>query len=206
MPEITLGGRRVELPASAETLTGNVYLSVTPEMASGRTLKVSRQAGVPAWGGVMRQYVAPAAKVKAQSVPQLKITKQLLPVKLTQSGSKASKDTRRFHKGELIRVTLTLVSDRDLDYLFISDRRGAFMQPADQLTSYEINDGVWLLRETRNTATNFFITRLPKGKYVISYEVNADRDGEYSTGIATAQSQYYPLITAHSAGCMVNVE
>lgn len=80
------------------------------------------------------------------------------------------------------------------------------MQPADQLTSYEINDGVWLLRETRNTATNFFITRLPKGKYVISYEVNADRDGEYSTGIATAQSQYYPLITAHSAGCMVNVE
>ena len=79
------------------------------------------------------------------------------------------------------------------------------MQPESQLTSYTLENGLWILRETRDSATNFYITHLPKGQYIISYDVYADRDGEYSTGIATAQSQYYPMITAHSAGCVVKV-
>lgn len=205
-PEITLGGRRLTLPSEAQMLTGNFYLDLTPSQASGRELKITRPAGVPAWGGVLRQYLMPAAEVKAASVPQMSVTKQLLPITLSTSGEVAGKDTGRFSKGDLIRVTLILQTDRDLDYVMIRDCRGAFMQPKEQLTQYEVNDGIWVLRETRNTATNFFLTRLPKGQYILTYDVYADRDGEYSTGIATAQSQYYPLITAHSAGALITVK
>ncbi len=165
-----------------------------------------RNGKVPAWGGVLRQYVAPVMEVKAQSVPQLKITKSLLPIESTPAGEKALKASTHFKKGDRIRVTLTLEADRDMDYILIRDSRGGCMQPADQLTEYEVQNGLWILRETRTSATNLYLTRLPKGKFIITYDVFADRDGDYSTGIATAQSQYYPLITAHSAGCVVKVD
>lgn len=205
-PRISIDGKEIPLPSEAEALTGNIYLDLSPRQASGKRLEIVRQDGVPAWGAVLRQYVAPAASVKAQSMPQLSVTKQLLPIEMTQGGEKAGKSTTSFSKGDLIRVTMTLVTDRDLDYVLIRDQRGAFMQPQSQLTSYTVEDGLWVLRETRNSATNFYLTHLPKGQYIITYDVYADRDGEYSTGIATAQSQYYPMITAHSAGCIVKVE
>ncbi|MDE5902685.1 MAG: hypothetical protein K2H21_05650, partial [Muribaculaceae bacterium] len=201
-----IDGKEIPLPSEAEALTGNIYLDLSPRQASGKRLEIVRQDGVPAWGAVLRQYVAPAASVKAQSMPQLSVTKQLLPIEMTQGGEKAGKSATSFSKGDLIRVTMTLVTDRDLDYVLIRDQRGAFMQPQSQLTSYTVEDGLWVLRETRNSATNFYLTHLPKGQYIITYDVYADRDGEYSTGIATAQSQYYPMITAHSAGCIVKVE
>lgn len=204
-PVITLGGAPLELP-SGQSLTGNIWLSLTPEQASGKMLAVRRSASTPAWGGVMRQFVSPVKDVRMASVPQLKVTKRLLPIETTSSGQVASKESTLFSKGDLVRVTLTLEADRDLDYVIVNDRRGAFMQPTEQLTDYTLQNGLWILRETRNTATNFYLTKLPKGSYIISYDVYADRDGEYSTGIATAQSQYYPMITAHSAGCLVTVE
>lgn len=204
-PTITLNGRALDLN-DAQALTGNIYIDLSPQEASGATLSVSCNASTPAWGGVLRQYVAPIRNIKAHSVPQLKVTKRLLPIETATGGEKAHAASTSFHKGDLIRVTLTLETDRDLDYVLINDRRGAFMQPAEQLTTYTVENGLWLLRETRNTATNFYLTRLPKGEYILTYDVYADRDGEYSTGIATAQSQYYPMITAHSAGCLVTVE
>lgn len=205
-PEITLDGKPIPLPSDAEMLTGNIYVNLDPSQVSGGELKISRHPGLPAWGGVLRQYLMPAADVKAADVPQLSVTKQLLPITLTASGEEAGKNSGKFRKGDLIRVTLTLQSDRDLDYILIRDCRGAFMQPKEQLTQYEVNDGVWVLRETRRSATNFYLTRLPKGSYILTYDVYADRDGEYSTGIATAQSQYYPMITAHSAGALITVK
>lgn len=204
-PRIRIDGHDLTLPSGAEALTGNVYLDLSAKQASGKRLEISRSDAVPAWGAVLRQYVAPAASVSAQAMPQLGVTKQLLPIEIAQDGEKAMTASTKFRKGELIRVTLTLVSDRDLDYVLVNDRRGAFMQPESQLTSYTLENGLWILRETRDSATNFYITHLPKGQYIISYDVYADRDGEYSTGIATAQSQYYPMITAHSAGCVVKV-
>lgn len=204
-PVITLDGEPLILPAG-ESLAGNIWLSFTPGQASGKILAIKRLASTPAWGGVLRQHVAPVKDVKMASVPQLKVTKRLIPVVNSSSGQVASKAATRFSKGELVRVTLTLETDRDLDYVIVNDCRGAFMQPADQLTEYTFQNGLWILRETRNSATNFYMTSLPKGSFIITYDVYADREGEYSTGITTTQSQYYPLITAHSAGCLVSVE
>lgn len=183
----------------------NGYLNLDPLQASGATLTVHRHGNSPAWGGVMCQYIAPIRDVKAHSVPQLEIKKELLPIEADGSSRKAGKDTGKFRKGDRVRVTLTLSTDRELDYLLITDRLGSWMQPSEQLTQYELTDGLWMLRETRKADVNFYITRIPKGKYIISYEVNAARDGEYSNGIASAQSQYYPMITAHSAGRVIIV-
>lgn len=202
---VALGGREIHLPVAGDNLPGNFYVNLDPVEASGTTLTIHRHGATPSWGGVVSQYIAPIKDVKAHSVPQLMIEKSLLPVSAGTDGRKVGKDSFVFRKGDRVRVTLTLTSDRDLDYVLITDRLGAWMQPAAQLTEYMAQDGLWMLRETRKADVNFFITRMPKGKYVISYEINADRDGEYSSGIAVAQSQYYPLITAHTAGRVVKI-
>lgn len=202
---ITLDGRELRLPDDPANLPGNFYVNIDPVNGEESVLTIHRHGRTPAWGGVVSQYVAPIQDVRAHEVPQLKVEKALLPVAVGEGGKTASKDATTFKKGDRVRVTLTLTADRELDYLLLTDRLGAWMQPADQLTEYISQDGLWMLRETRTADVNFYITRLPKGKYVISYEVNAARDGEYSNGIAAAQSQYYPLITAHSAGRIINV-
>mgnify|MGYP007094136282 CR=1 FL=1 len=46
---------------------------------------------------------------------------------------------------------------------------------------------------------------MPKGQYVIEYEMNVNNAGTYSLGIATLQSQYAPEMTAHSAGTALTV-
>lgn len=202
--EVYLNDHPIELP-SEEEMFGNISISLDPALASNGKLIIHRHGETPAWGGVISQYVAPIAEVKAADVPQLKIEKRLIPISVTEKGVKGGKDTGSFKKGERIRVTLTVTTDRELDYVLISDKLGAWMQPAEQLTRYEWQDGIGFLRETRQSDVNFYITRLPKGKFIINYEVNADRDGEYSTGIAAAQSQYYPLFTAHTAGRVIQV-
>ena len=108
--------------------------------------------------------------------------------------------------GDRIRVTLTIVCDRDMDYVAVTDGRSACLEPAEQLSGYTSSDGLWFYREVRNDATNLFIPFLPKGTHVISYDCFADREGTYSLGIATAQSQYAPMIVAHSAGALITVE
>lgn len=108
--------------------------------------------------------------------------------------------------GDRVRVTLTIACDSDLEYVAVTDPRAACLEPADQISSYTQSDGVWFYREVRDAATNLFIPFLSKGTHVISYDCFTDRAGEYSLGVANAQSQYAPTITAHSAGTLLRVE
>ncbi len=184
----------------------NGYVNLDPAVASGKTLTIHRHGDSPAWGGVMSQYVAPIQDIKAHEVPQLKIKKALLPIEVADGKRNAGKDTDKFSKGDRIRVTLTIETDRDMDYVLLTDRLGSWMQPTEQLTEYQYSEGLWFLRETRRADVNFYLTQIPKGRYVLSYEVTAARDGRYSTGIASAQSQYYPMIISHTGGRIISVE
>ncbi|MDE6811010.1 MAG: hypothetical protein K2J15_01535, partial [Muribaculaceae bacterium] len=162
---IMLGNKEISVPANAQLLTGNFCLNLDTADASGEELHIVRNNSSPAWGGVMNQYIAPIKDVKASGVPQLKISKMLLPLTTEKDGIKASRPSTVFHKGDRVKVTLTIESDRDLDYILISDQLGAWMQPASQLTEYGFQDGLLMLTETRTSKKNYYITRMPKGKY-----------------------------------------
>ncbi len=59
--------------------------------------------------------------------------------------------------------------------------------------------------EPRNSQTNLFISHLGKGVHTLTYDCYVQQQGEFALGIATAQSQYAPLIVAHSAGRILTV-
>lgn len=200
LPEVYLNGEKLELPRIAAK-TGAFTLSLTGKRGE---VKIHRNASGPAWGGVVSQYVAPIREVKKEGNAQLSISKALYTVTADEDGSRAI--TGSLAQGDKVRVTLTLKTDRDLQYVVVKDNRSALLEPAEQVSDYTSTGGVWYYKEVRNEATNLFIPYLPKGTHIITYDCYVDRAGSYSLGIATAQSLYAPSITAHSSGELVKTD
>lgn len=196
-PVVKLDGCEIAIP-NPDNKIGSFTINLDAEAASGAQLEFIRRGDGPAWGGVVSQFTMPITEVKEASIPELSIRKEVSAVSPTADGIAASGDNPQV--GDKVKVTLTVVCDMDLDYVAITDPRAACLQPVEQLSGYERNDGLWMYREVRSNVTNLFITTLPKGTYVFSYDCYVDRTGEYSLGVATAQSQYAPTITAHSGG------
>lgn len=203
LPKITLGGKEIT-PSRAAKLTGAFTINITAKDASNATLTVEKSGAAPSWGGVVAQFVAPIREVKAAEITQLSIRKEVYSLLPDKDGYKVTDSEVKV--GDKIRVTLFITTDRDLDYVAVTDSRAACLEPAEQLSEYTSSDGIYYYREVRDQATNLFIRFLPKGTHVISYDCYADREGTYSLGIATAQSQYGPVITAHSAGATLTVK
>ncbi|MDE6339341.1 MAG: hypothetical protein K2K97_06095, partial [Muribaculaceae bacterium] len=198
--EITIDGEAVNVDR-VSALTGN--LSVSVNVKGKGSLLIKRSGAGPAWGGLISQYVSPIDKVKSEGIPELSVEKRLYAVTNDADGTTAGAGDLRV--GDKVRVTLTVVADRDLEYVAIMDARSACLEPAEQVSGYSASDGVWMYKEVRDDSTNLFIPFLSKGTHVISYECYVDRAGIYTLGIASAQSQYAPTIAAHSAGSVIIV-
>lgn len=201
-PVISLGGTKITL-TEEEIGTGVLTIALDPKIASGKELKIERLSSAPAWGGVISQYVSPIKSVKAEKCENLSIDKKLLVISESESGEVASEGPVKV--GDRVRVTLTITCDKDMNYVALIDERGAALEPDDQISRYVVKDGLWAYREVRDSKTSFFIEFLPKGVNVITYDCHADRAGDYSIGIASVQSQYSPLQTAHSAGAVISI-
>ena len=208
-PSISIDGKPLDLSGS-DILTGIATVQLDPKLTSGKILTVEKSGDVPAWGGVISQYIAPMKDVKADRCDNLRIEKQLLLL-TEENGVETARNVNLNGKqtlkpGDKVRVTLTLTCGKDMDYVAVIDERSACLEPADQISGYRFADGLGLYREVRDTKTSFFIGYLPKGVNVISYDCYVDREGEYALGIASAQSQYSPLQSAHSAGATLKVK
>ena len=53
--------------------------------------------------------------------------------------------------------------------------------------------------------TNFFVSWLPHGEYVLRYRVRPTTPGTYRIGAAVMQSMYAPEFAAHSSGFTLKV-
>lgn len=201
-PEITLGGKPIDVSGS-EMLTGMLTVSLDPDDVSGKKLVVKKGSSAPVWGGVISQYVAPISDVKRADCENLKVEKKILVVSDTEGGEKLTDAPLKV--GDKVRVTITLTCDKDMNYVALIDERAACLEPDEQLSGYAFKDGLGVYREVRDSKTSFFIGFLPKGVNVISYDCHVDREGKYALGIASAQSQYSPSQTAHSAGSVITV-
>lgn len=188
---ITVDGKRLDSDRM-DKLTGQVIAEI-PD-AKGR-LEITRTAEGPAWGAVIERSTQVMKDIKAHSIPELSVTKELF---LRTDKGWAPSNT--FTVGQVVKVRLVINSMRDMDYVTLVDNRAATFEPVVQTPRPVYCDGIVFYLENRDAATNLFIDRLPKGQYVIEYEMNVNNAGTYSSGIATLQSQYAPEMTAHSAG------
>lgn len=202
IPVVTIDGKRVETPASA-SLSGSVVLPLNPSEVSGKVLKLTKGDGNPLWGGVISQYIAPAAEIRNADCENLRIEKRIVVVETGAKGKVAREG--KLKVGDKVRVTLSVTCGKDMDYVAVIDERAACLEPSDQISEYTFSDGLGMYREVRDSRTSFFIGFLPKGVSVISYDCTVDRPGTYTSGVASAQSQYAPQQVAHSAAPLLVV-
>ena len=200
-PQIKVGNIKIDTDA-ATPYFGYIRQSIDMKRNDG-SISIRRDKGCPAWGAVYCQYNAPADSVKSHANADIRIEKQFY---VYNSANTLRPDaTTEFAVGDRIQVRLTIRSERDLDFVALTDNRGACFEPADQLSVYEWQDGTGSYRETRDSATNIFFSHISKGTYVITYDVYANNAGTYTSGIASLQCQYAPALTSHSAGTSLTV-
>lgn len=200
LPDIYIDDVLIDLPES-QSLIGNYTINLDPKLVSGKKITIKRESGIPAWGGVISQYIRPIKEVNSAKVENLAIEKRIY-----KEDSKGKlKEVSSFKKGDKITVVLNITCRKDMDYIALIDSRSACLQPDDRISGISIADGLFAYKEIRSDKTSFFIENMSSGKYVISYECHADRDGEYSLGIAEIQSLYSPAQTAHSSGNIIKV-
>ena len=200
LPEIYVGNELLDL-SETQALTGNFTVDLDPKKISGKKITIKRERGIPAWGGVISQFVKPIKDLKAANTDNLSVEKRVL----VQNKGEV-KETKSFDKGDKVTVVLNVDCKKDMDYVVIADFRSACLHPDIKISGIVNIDGLYAYEEIQRDKTIFFIENLPAGRYVISYNCHAEREGEYSLGIAEIQCLYSPSQVAHSEGKMLEIK
>ncbi|MHC1706463.1 MAG: alpha-2-macroglobulin [Bacteroidales bacterium] len=178
--------------------------NIAPEMSKVTIVKSDKGA---AWGALYWQYFEDLDKINSANT-SLKIDRQLYLKKNTASGPVLESITPgiTIKTGEKVVVRITLVTDRNLEYVHLKDHRAAGLEPADVLSGYNYQDGIGYYQSTKDAATHFFFSYLPKGTRIFEYTLNASQRGDFSMGISNVECMYAPEFKAHSAGLRIKIE
>jgi hypothetical protein len=164
----------------------------------------------PAWGAIYWQYFEDLDRITRDQGKQngLKLEKKIFIRKNADRGTvlEPVHENDYLKIGDRVTVRLELRIDRDMEYVHLKDMRAACMEPVNVLSGYKWQDGLGYYESTRDASTNFFFSSLPKGTYVLEYDLFVSQSGTYSNGIATIQCMYAPEFSSHSEGIKVNVE
>lgn len=192
-------GKSAITPSESESTLGYFRSDISELRPSGKTLSISKTSATPAWGAIYSQSTQTITDIKSASTDAMSIEKRLYKA----VGENWVEGTE-LTVGDKVKVELLIRTTRAMDYVAISDMRPACFEPVDQLPSSIFSEGLCFYRENGDDATNIFISRMPKGTYLLTYEMWVNNAGTFSSGIATIQSQYAPQLTSHSAGCALS--
>ena len=198
--EILIGNNSITT-THFEKITGYLRTDISQLKPSEQKLTIATHSNTPSWGAIYRQYKATMTDINAVASNDISIEKSMLK-KVGESWLPCDS----FTIGDKVRIQLIIKASRQLEYITITDERAACFEPVEQLPKPIYSEGICFYRENRDEATNIFVTNLPKGTYLLTYDMYVNNAGEYSSGIATIQSQYAPQITAHSAGEQIVIE
>jgi hypothetical protein len=160
-----------------------------------------------AWGGVHWQYLDDIANVDEAASEQLAIDKRLFVRRVSKAGAEleAVGEETALKIGDELVVRLVVTSDRDYEFLELSDHRASLTEPVDVLSGWRWGDGVGWYVATRDASTQFFFERMPRGTHVLEYSLRVAHAGEASSGFAEIRSRYAPEFSAHSGSVSVSV-
>ncbi len=189
---IRLNGQKLSLPTAT---AGLGYVKTSKTGKDFRSLTIDKASDGMTWGAVYAQYYQSAADVSAAS-SGMTVTRQILKNGIPVDGIASS-----LRVGDRIIVRITIVADRDYDFVQVADKRAACLEPVSQLSGYR--RGYYCA--PKDNATDYFFDRLSKGKHVIETEYYVDRPGLYHTGTCTAQCAYSPEYTGRAASLTLNI-
>jgi hypothetical protein len=159
------------------------------------------------WGAIYWQYFEDLDKISYFEETPVKITKELYVETASDRGPKAIpvNANKALTPGDKVLVRLIIESDREMEFMHLKDMRASGLEPIDVISQYRWQGGLGYYQSTKDLATHFFFDRLPRGKFVIEYDLRVSHRGDFSNGISSLQSMYAPEFTAHSEGVRIKV-
>ena len=197
-PTITVAGQSIALDKMAQYVG---YFRTTLPATTAGSVVIERTGSGPAWGAVYSQFKAPMTQINEVAIQEMSISKEYYVYAADGSLHSATS----FKVGDKVKVRVVIKTNKDMDFVTMTDERAACFEPVDQLSGYRNEDNTWFYQETKDSQTNVFINSLSKGTNIIGYDVWVTNPGEFTSGIATIQCQYAPQLSAHSAGKAITI-
>lgn len=176
---LKLDGKLLPMPQDSTTLG---YVK-TEKTGKASVLSIDKKSDYTSWGAVYAEFKQPISEIGSME-SGIKIRRVIVPAESESKGKAQAK------VGEKVKVTLIITADRDYDFVQITDKRAACLEPVNQLSGYQWGIGCYV--SPRDHATNFYFDRLSKGKHIVEMEYYVDRKGDYQSGTCTAECTYSP--------------
>ncbi len=174
---LKLDGKLLPMPQDSTTLG---YVK-TERPGKASKLSIDKKSDYTSWGAVYAEFKQPISEIGFME-SGIKVRRVIVPA---ESDSKGNAQV-----GEKVKVTLLITADRDYDFVQITDKRAACLEPVNQLSGYQWGIGCYV--SPRDHATNFYFDRLSKGKHIVEMEYYVDRKGDYQSGTCIAECTYSP--------------
>lgn len=176
---LKLDGKLLPMPQDSTTLG---YVK-TERPGKASKLSIDKKSDYTSWGAVYAEFKQPISEIGSME-SGIKVRRVIVPAESEGKGKAQAK------VGEKVKVTLLITADRDYDFVQITDKRAACLEPVNQKSGYQWGLGCYV--SPRDYATNFYFDRLSKGMHIVEMEYYVDRKGDYQSGTCTAECTYSP--------------
>lgn len=193
--KITIDGKLLE---TSPAVAGMGYVNTTIDAAGKKQLSVKKSSEGTSWGAVYAQYYQAVGAIEATQTG-VSLKREVVSVNGKAVGQQSSVNVS---VGDRVVIRMTVVADRDYDFVQIVDKRAACLEPVSQLSGYQ--KGCYV--SPTDHSTNYFYDQLRKGTHQIETEYYVDRAGTYQSGSATLQCVYAPAFSARDKGMVFVVK
>ena len=176
---LKLDGKLLPMPQDSTTLG---YVK-TERPGKASKLSIDKKSDYTSWGAVYAEFKQPISEIGSME-SGIKVRRVIVPAESEGKGKAQAK------VGEKVKVTLLITADRDYDFVQITDKRAACLEPVNQKSGYQWGIGCYV--SPRDHATKFYFDRLSKGMHIVEMEYYVDRKGDYQSGTCTAECTYSP--------------
>ena len=180
---LRVNGQQIQTP---QATAGLGYVKTAMPTKGAKTFEAEKTSTGTSWGAVYAQFMQASHDISDQQ-GGIKVTRQILT---SQSAQNINDTISTLKVGDRITVRITIEADRDYDFVQVTDKRAACMEPVNQMSGYQWREGYYC--SPKDFCTNYFFDMLRKGKHVIETDYYIDREGIYETGTCTAQCAYSP--------------
>ena len=183
---LRVNGSVIDTPKATAGL-GYVKAAITGDEM--KTFTADKKSQGTSWGAVYAQFMQRSTDV-TDAASGIRVTREII------SGN------GQLAVGDRVKVRITITADRDYDFVQVTDKRAACLEPVGQLSGFH-----WgYYCAPRDNATNYYFDCLSKGKHVVVSEYYVDRAGVYQNGICTVQCAYSPEFIARAAAQVFTVK
>ncbi len=193
---LAVDGKRIDTSAGT---AGLGYVKTSMDGEKVRTFTATKTSDGTSWGALYARFMQNTAEVETHSAG-LEVKREIISggKKVASAGADAVAGPS---VGNRVTVRITVKADRDYDFVQVTDKRAACLEPVQQLTGY----GWGYYCTSKDYTTNFYFDRMKKGTHIIEKEYYVDREGSYETGTCTVQCAYAPEFMARDRSLTIKV-